>query len=1210
MTKQRTANMTRILTAAAIMAATALFVACKPPSAPEIDLNEPPTLVIDSHADGEFVDGLITISGSSADDAGVSSVEVSVDGGTTYGPATGTGAWQISFDTNTVADGNLYIKARATDTGGFKAYAFLTVIVDNAGPGVQIISPQDNQKVSGYVSIVGLGTKVDSVELRIDLGSYQAVTGNYTWYRVWDTTLETEGSHTVDVRPIRSGIPGTEETITVIVDQTVPSVNFAAPAVGAYIKGSTAITGTASDNNGVARVEVSTNGGLNYSTATGTTSWSTSLDTTGLPDGARVLYARATDVTGLLGLASIPVTIDNNAPTAGVTSHASGELVSGVVHLTGTAADGVGLEKVEVKFGPVAYQPADGTTSWNYDFNTVSIPNGSYQVFVRATDFSGNFAETSITLIVDQSFPQVSTISINDGDFLKGTVALSGTVTDGDGTSDIATVEVKVGSGSYQPAVHATGNWTYDLVTTAFTGGSKTVTVRVTDQVGGFTTLSRSVVFDNELPAVAFSSPAHNGQVAGTVLIVGTASDGFSGIASLALEIDGVPQAPSPTLNAGYWSLVWDTDALPHALGPHTLQITATDMAGNAQFAGITVDKSATVPSIGITSHANGDHVRGLMALAGTSAPGSGAVTGVTVTVDAGAPSAATGTTSWSHDIDTTALSDGVHVIYATVTNDGALTTTTQITVTVDNTPPVATITYPTALNNDADSLYGTIDITGTASDTNLDVVDVDIDSGGFGPVTGTAGWNLNWNTATVAGVAKNDVVITARATDKAGNVGTTQVTVDVHPHITALSKYSSFVGDTIVVYGYNFAASSSITFDGAAAVTKSLNTVPDPREYTATIPTGATSGDVVVTTNGIAGAGVHLNIWKIDTAAASGTDYPSLVLDGSNNIYLGFIRGGGIKTVGFTRYNAGTGVWTEATSPIYGSGSTSLDFNIGGGGSPIYSSVGVAGASVYMTYHHAKSGELRIVKSTDGGATFEAPVLVAAGGTYPSLQVYYNAGAGQDYVHIAYYDSVTQDLVLAKSVNSGASFTLETVDSAGSVGAYASLDLDSGRDPHMTYYDATNRTLKFAYWDSASLLWRIKTVDNSIAGEYASLAMGADDSLHTAYYDGSSGDLNYATAASAISTFALQTLDSAGITGWYSSIAVDTNLAPHTAYYDFTYGTVRYAEKTSGSWNTMTVPETAAITQSFTTIGIDSSNIQRIGYASGSGIRVARYLP
>ena len=220
------------------------FVQCKQPSSE--DTNAPPTITIGSHTNGQMVDGLITLAGTATDDAGLSKIEVSFDGGTTYTQAGGTASWQIDFDTTAQADGNLFIKAKATDSGGYTAFGFVTLIIDNAGPTVSIISPQDGQKLSGAFSIVGLGNKLDSVELSIDGGAYSAVTGNYTWYRIWDTTLETEGAHTISVRPVRGGVPGDAETVTVTVDQTVPSVTFTAPAIGAYIKGNhCAITGTA-----------------------------------------------------------------------------------------------------------------------------------------------------------------------------------------------------------------------------------------------------------------------------------------------------------------------------------------------------------------------------------------------------------------------------------------------------------------------------------------------------------------------------------------------------------------------------------------------------------------------------------------------------------------------------------------------------------------------------------------------------------------------------------------------------------------------------------------------------------------------------------------------------------------------------------------------------------------------------------------------------
>ncbi len=1188
------------------------FFACKQP-APEADTNAPPAITITSHTNGQMVDGLITVAGTATDDAGVSKIEVSFDGGTTYTTASGTASWQIDFNTIAQADGNLFIKAKASDAGGYTAYAFVTLIIDNAGPSVQIISPQDGQKLSGRFAIVGIGTKLDSVELAIDGGAWSPVTGNYTWYKIWDTTVETEANHTVSVRPVRGGVPGDVETVTVFVDQTVPNVSFTAPTIGEYIKGTVAITGTASDNTSVARVEVSTNNGLTYSPAAGTTSWSLNLNTLTagpsgipLPDGARVLYARVVDEPGLFGLASIPVTVDNNPPTVAISSHANGTVVSGVVHLAGTSDDGVGVQKVEVQFGTAPLQLAEGTTSWNYDFNSAVLPNGAYDVAVTVTDFAGNSTVASVSVIADQSFPQVATINVNDGDYIKGIKALSGTVSDGDGLGDISKVEVKVGLDSYAAATYTTGAapWSYDLNTAGYPpDGAKTVTVKVTDGVGGYGTLTRNVIFDNTPPSVAISSPANGGQVAGTVLVVGTVSDATSGISSMSITVDGASPGGAPTRNGNYWYYSWDTG--PYSLASHTIVVTANDGALNANTATITVTKTTNIPSISIAAPLNGAFVRGsAVALSGTASASPGTVTRVDIQVDSTPPQTATGTTSWTHSLDTTGLGDGTHIIYATVTDSFALTTTTQITVTVDNTAPSISISNPTNGNVGANALHGTITISGTSSDTNLDLVETSIDGGLYGATTGTTSWEKSWNTATVAGVAKNGVVVAARASDKAGNTTTVQVTVDVRPYITSLSKYSSFRGDTVAVYGDNLVTGTPFTFKaGAGTTTGTLSWVALSSRFEVTVPATATSGNVHASTNGIAGNDVYLNIWGIDVVPSSNNgQYPSLALDASDNIYVAFGRGGNTKTLAFSRYNGSA--WTTVSGIDSLAGATYVSVALGGS---------TRGSNVYIAYYNSDQTlrQLRLVKSTTSGASFGTPMNVAAFGLYSSVEAYYNIGAATDYVYIAYYDSTTQDLKIATSTDAGATFTHVTIDSTGDVGRYASLALDGGHNPRIAYYDATNRRLKLAYWDEVTEVWRTRVIDSATSvGEYASLAVASDGSLHIGYYDGFDADEQYATLSGPASSITLESTDTDGVTGWYGSLVLDSFGDPRVSYYDVSLQVLRYASRATGSWETLTVPETAAIGATPTSIGVDSVGVQRIGYVGGGEVKVARYLP
>lgn len=94
-------------------------------------------------------------------------------------------------------------------------------------------------------------------------------------------------------------------------DTVAPSVSIAAPAAGATVSGTVSISGGASDNVGLQRVEVAidTNG---FTTAAGTSSWSFSYNTAGLANGTHTITARATDTSGNQKTMSETVTTSNN----------------------------------------------------------------------------------------------------------------------------------------------------------------------------------------------------------------------------------------------------------------------------------------------------------------------------------------------------------------------------------------------------------------------------------------------------------------------------------------------------------------------------------------------------------------------------------------------------------------------------------------------------------------------------------------------------------------------------------------------------------------------------------------------------------------------------------------------------------------------------------------------------------------------------------
>ena len=93
-------------------------------------------------------------------------------------------------------------------------------------------------------------------------------------------------------------------------DTTVPVATISSPANGATVSGTVIMSGVSSDNVGVTSVQVSVDGGTPLP-ATGTTSWSYSLDTTRLSNASHSLMVSAHDAAGNTGTATETVSIAN-----------------------------------------------------------------------------------------------------------------------------------------------------------------------------------------------------------------------------------------------------------------------------------------------------------------------------------------------------------------------------------------------------------------------------------------------------------------------------------------------------------------------------------------------------------------------------------------------------------------------------------------------------------------------------------------------------------------------------------------------------------------------------------------------------------------------------------------------------------------------------------------------------------------------------------
>lgn len=183
-------------------------------------------------------------------------------------------------------------------------------------------------------------------------------------------------------------------------DTISPAVSISSPSSGSIVNGLVAVNVPASDNVGVARVDLFINGAL---FATGTTSpFSFSWDTTTVTDATYTLTASAYDAAGNIAQSSavtakVVNTPDILPPTVTIISPANGAKIANSVTVNVSATDNVGVTKTELYIdGLLKATSNSGSLSWNW--NSRKVAGGTHTITSKAYDGAANIRTTSISV--------------------------------------------------------------------------------------------------------------------------------------------------------------------------------------------------------------------------------------------------------------------------------------------------------------------------------------------------------------------------------------------------------------------------------------------------------------------------------------------------------------------------------------------------------------------------------------------------------------------------------------------------------------------------------------------------------------------------------------------------------------------------------------------------------------------------------------------
>jgi hypothetical protein len=501
-----------------------------------------------------------------------------------------------------------------------------------------------------------------------------------------------------------------------------------------------------------------------------------------LADGTYHVTAKATDGAGNPSPASeaLSLEVDTAAPDDTRITAGPGDTTTSTSAEFAFSSEEQGAS-FQCKLDGGDYEPCESPRTYT------GLGDGQHTFSVRAVDTAGNTdaspAERGFS--VDATGPNAPTITNPQNNTYDndGILEISGTAEAG------STVELFEGDTSKETATaDAQGAWSIQL--TNVSNGEHTYTAKATDGAGNASEASDSVkiTVDTVAPSASITAPDDGARARGTVNLSADANDD-TGVERVEFLVDG--NVVGSDASAPY-TFAWDTTGVPE--GDKAITARAHDLAGNTTTSGartVVIDNTAPAapskPDLATASDSGSDTADNVTndntpTFTGTAEAGDK----VEILINGAVKGSGTAT-GGNYSVTVSALDNGPYNVTARATdvagNGGD--ESVALAVTIDTQKPGA----PTRVDLVSSSDLGASDTDNVTSD-NTPTFDVDAEAGSTVKIykgsDTTALGSAQANGSGVARVSSSQLadgsyMISATATDVAGNVSESSATINVN---------------------------------------------------------------------------------------------------------------------------------------------------------------------------------------------------------------------------------------------------------------------------------------------------------------------------------------------------------------------------------------------------------------------------------------------